>query len=72
MEKSLEIRLVIKDASEFDVEIYEPESGDFTRLTNMFSPDEHPVFNEQIGNEIYAWISMLMDEYDEPANKTHD
>lgn len=49
----------------FEVDILEPESGDVKRIKNVFSPDEHPEFNEQIGNEIYSWISMWEDEMEE-------
>ena len=41
----------------FDVHVSGDDRGwdiDFTGIP--FSPDEHPEFNETIGNEIYAWV----------------
>lgn len=62
MEKNLEIKIKVANeaAWEFDVEIYDPESGDFTRINTVYSPDEHPEFNERIGDEIYFWIKSMM------------
>ena len=38
--------------------VMEPESGLVYEFTDPFSADEHPEYNERIGNEIYSWISM--------------
>ena len=45
-----------------EVTIYEPETGDVVWDRIPYSPDEHPEFNEWIGNEIYSWISLMADE----------
>ena len=69
MEINLEIKLVKTSEGIFDVEIYEPETGDFISRSFPFSPDEHPEFDEVISQELYSWISLLMDEIggeDEP------
>ena len=62
MEMNLEIKLVKLNDSSFDIEIYEPESGDFTRKTFGYSPDAHPEFDDTLGHEIYSWIIMLMEQ----------
>lgn len=62
MEKNLEIKLVKLNDSSFDIEIYAPESGDFTRKTFDYSPDEHSEFDGTFGYEIYSWITMLMEQ----------
>jgi hypothetical protein len=52
----------------FDVYVSEGESGCQINFTDIpFSPEEHPEFNEKIGNEIYSWVCMGMeaDEEDE-------
>lgn len=38
---------------------YEPDTGDTSRVIVPYSPDEHPEFNERVGNELYWWV----DEY---------
>lgn len=47
------------------VDVYEPESGGYCKIHNVFSPDEHPEFNDQIGNEIYSWLTLMADEMEE-------
>ena len=58
----LEITLVKLQDHFVDVQIYEPETGDWNRKIVPFSPDEHPELNEWIGNEIYEWITYMMEE----------
>lgn len=41
-----------------DLDIYEPETGECTKMHHPFSPDEHPAFNEAIGNAIYDWLKI--------------
>lgn len=44
------------------VDILEPESGDSSRVVTSYSPDEHPEFNERVGDELYCWILEHMDQ----------
>lgn len=37
------------------IDFTEPNTGETSRIVEPFSPDEHPEFNERIGNEIYAY-----------------
>lgn len=54
------------DGEYFDVEVTEPESSCNTKFQDIpYMPDEHPEFNEAIGNEIYSWASLGMDELNE-------
>ena len=66
MERTLTITITM---DEFDktvtADVLEPESGESSRIVVPFSPDEHPEFNERIGNEIYSWITLWADEMEE-------
>ena len=66
MERTLTVTITTdKETNTFDVDVLEGESGIVERIRNVpFSPDEHPEFNELIGNEIYSWVSLMMDEED--------
>lgn len=65
MARTLELTINLHEDS-FDVEVYEPESGEFFPLRdNPFSPDEHPEFDKAIGQEIYSWLTLWKDEEDE-------
>lgn len=60
--KELHVFIRLSDTGEIIATVEEPESGEQTTFYNAFSPDEHPEFNEQIGNEIYSWLSLWADE----------
>ena len=45
----------------FDMIICEPKSGFAAKWEFPLSFDEHPEFNEWIGNEIYSWIAIWAD-----------
>ena len=66
MERMLELTIRVND-DDFEVEVYEPESGEFVRLQHPYAPDEHPEFDKAIGNEIYSWISLWKDEHDDES-----
>ena len=63
-ERRLDLTLRFDD-EHFEVDIYEPETGECSQLNCALSFDEHPEFNQAIGNEIYAWLSLWMDADDE-------
>lgn len=54
---SLELTFRI-DGDHAEADVYEPESGDIAQFEFMLSPDEHPEFNDKIGNEIYSWLKL--------------
>lgn len=61
------LTLTLKTTGRFDeltVDFLEPESGEESRITVPYSPDEHPEFNERIGNEIYWWVNEYMERND--------
>lgn len=67
--KELNLFIRLSEHGEIITTVLEPESGEQTTLYNEFSPDEHPEFNEQLGNEIYSWLSLWTDEMND-ENKT--
>ena len=70
MEKTLTVTITTNEGiGTFDVDILEGESGIVDHIRDVpFSPDEHPKFNDAIGNEIYSWVQLMMDE-DEYRNE---
>ena len=62
MEKNLDITIQIKSDNWFNITVHEPESG--LTVSGLFpiSVDEHPEFDMAIGNEIYSWIQLMLDE----------
>ena len=63
MQRNLDLAIRIKDGW-FEVDVYEPESGECSQLNFPLSFDEHPEFDEAIGMEIYSWLSLWADEDD--------
>ena len=63
-QKTLELTIRY-DADHFELDIYEPETGECSQMNCALSFDEHPEFNQAIGNEIYSWLSLWMDADDE-------
>ena len=56
---NLTIRL---NENDFEVDVYEPETGETVQFQHPYSPDEHPEFDRDIGAEIYSWISLWCEE----------
>ena len=44
------------------VTVTDNETSDYVSYDVMFEPDEHPEFNEWIGNEIYSWMEFMHEE----------
>lgn len=65
---SLELTFRI-DGDHVEADVYEPESGDIAQFEFMLSPDEHPEFNDKIGNEIYSWLKLWADDNKEGAKE---
>ena len=64
MQKSLD--LTIRMENEWlEVDVFEPESGECSQFSFPLSFDEHPAFDEAIGTEIYSWLSLWADEYND-------
>lgn len=64
MQRLLEITIRLNE-DDFEIDVYEPESGEVAQYQHQYSPDEHPEFDETIGNEIYSWISLWRDELED-------
>lgn len=64
MDRTLTLKIVTyTEDNTFDLFVSDDGSGIATSMWNIpFSPDEHSEFNEDIGNEIYSWVQIMMDE----------
>ena len=61
IERHLDLTIRINNG-EFEVEVYEPESGEIVQFQHPLSFDEHREFDEAIGQEIYSWLSLWSEE----------
>ena len=64
MSRVLELTIHL-NGDNFEVDVYEPESGEVAQIQYPYSPDEHPEFDKAIGDEIYSWISLWAEEGEE-------
>jgi hypothetical protein len=64
MSRVLELTIRL-NGDDFEVDVYEPESGEVAQIQYPYSPDEHPEFDKAIGDEIYSWISLWAEEGEE-------
>lgn len=63
-ERRLDLTLRFDD-EHVEIDICEPESGECSQIDCPISVDEHPEFNERLGDEIYSWLSLWFDEMEE-------
>lgn len=56
-EKTLEIRIKVR-YSDFDIEITDAESGDFTNILG-YDDDSHPTLGNDLAYEIEFWVDAL-------------
>ena len=59
MKRLLEITLVSTSENTFDVEIYEPETGDFISIPCHDNGDSVDAENEKITDEIRSWVDFM-------------
>lgn len=64
MSRVLELTIRL-NGDDFEVDVYEPESGEVAQIQHPYSPNEHPEFDKAIGDEIYSWISLWAEEGEE-------
>ena len=57
--KLLEITLVSTSENTFDVEVYEPESGEFKCINCHDTGSNLDEENEEIIKEIRSWVSIM-------------
>ncbi len=62
--RHLDLDIRINDG-DFEIDVYEPESGECIQMQHPLSFDEHPEFDKAIGNEIYSWLSLWAEEMKE-------
>ena len=70
MKRVLEITLVTTSEDTFDVEIHEPESGDFVRIECHDKGDTVDIENKKIINELCSWVSLLREAEGENENES--
>lgn len=56
----LELEIRIYDDT-FELDVYEPISGECIRMEHPISFSEHPEFDKAIGDEIYSWLEIWSD-----------
>ena len=61
-ERTLDLTIRFVDDDWFEIDVYEPESGEVTQFSHPLSFDEHPEFDFTIGKEIYSWLSLWKEE----------
>ena len=62
LKKKLEIDIVLTSDNTFDLEFYEPESGDFQRIECHYDGEHIEAENKKITDEIRSWAEMLLEE----------
>lgn len=50
------------DGGEISATIHDNESGLTKTVRHPYSPDEHREFDVELGNEVYSWAEIMMDE----------
>ena len=65
MKRLLEITLVSTSENTFDVEIYEPETGDFISIPCHDNGDSVDDENKKITDEIRSWVDFMREETEE-------
>ena len=64
VKKKLEIDIVLTSDNTFDLEIFEPESGDFSRIECHYDGERVDTENCIIVGEIRSWAEMMLEEQD--------
>lgn len=60
--RSLFLTLRVTDDDDLEVDIMEPQSGEVDRFLFSYSPDEHPDFDQFIGDQLYDWLKLWNEE----------
>ena len=56
-QRNLELTIRYDD-DRFEVDVYEPQTGGIATIHAPLSFDEHPDFDQLIGDEIYEWLAL--------------
>lgn len=66
MEKHLDLTIRLLNDTEYEVDVYDPESGGCIQIAGSECEyGMHPEFDREIGEEICAWVALMMDERDD-------
>ncbi len=63
MKKLIEVTIVLCKDGSVDYEFYEPESGDFSRISTTLL--ESGDIEKKIGEEMLSWLPLMADEMEE-------
>lgn len=73
MERNLEIKIKLTSDNTFDVEFYEPESGDFGRVSchdsGFIAHEEWQTENNKLACEIRSWVEIMRDYEEDEENE---
>lgn len=65
-ERHLDVTVRLLDNGEFEVDLYEGETGDCIQIPGQhYGYGEHPEFDAAIGEEICGWVSIMAEEEEE-------
>lgn len=59
MQRNLDLTIRV-NRDDFEVDVYEPESGEVKQFQFSYQPGTHPEFNQALGEEVYSWINLWM------------
>ena len=60
MQKTIEVTIKLTSDTTFDMEFYEPESGDHICIEGDDSYDGSLI--DRVGTELLSWVSLMRDE----------
>lgn len=63
--RTLEIKLILVSDNTFDVEIHEPETGEFQLIKCHDNGNSIEAENKQITDEIRSWVNIMREEAEE-------
>ena len=63
MERTLDVTLRLAGEKSFVVYLNENGTGDTVKKEFPFSGDGRRELGEWVGNELYSWVSLMMDEF---------
>ena len=61
MTRSLDVEISLNE-TEYDVSIYDHDSGDHVRYTFPIGDRKHKELNDAMGEEIYSWVDFMLEE----------
>lgn len=62
MLKRLDLQINISSGNNVSIQFFEPESGNIETINETFSAESSERLGKLIGQEVYSWISLWVDE----------